>query len=115
MAIPLRVLPLTVTIVKPRTVTDRYGTTVLDWANADRITVRGALSAPKRGGSSEVDVGRTQMVMASSLYLLPDAPLEGIDHVEVDGRTYQVDGPPEVAWRRGQPHHLVAMVKHVEG
>ncbi len=64
---------------------------------------------------SELPAGAPLQEGLFHLLLLPDAPIDGSDRVEVEGRSYEVVGPPAV-WpdRSGDAHHIVATVRYVE-
>lgn len=93
--------------------TDRYGNAEADWSAAQRTSVSGWL-APR--GADEV--GGTRETADFMLFLGASADLDSGDRVEIDGRSFEVTGPPTQAWRATVPaqlHHLEAPLRWVEG
>lgn len=100
-----------VDILTPTTTADRYGgTTKTGWTET---TVKGWVS--QRGGSESTDLREAQ-VGTWVLFLHPDATIDGIDRVRWEGITFEVDGPPNPAYRPGSGlHHYEVPLRVVDG
>lgn len=105
-----------VVIVRPGTVSDRYGNEREDWGEAATRTPVEQVNVQPSGGSSE-DTSDRQVVVTG--WLLISAPgtmpdLRATDRVEFDGQTLQVTGkvgrwPVPVDIR-----HIEAQLKEVD-
>jgi hypothetical protein len=111
--IPARLLPLTVTKVRPASTTDRYGNTVYDYgAAATRTSV--AAWIDQASASEETPNGRDVMVGDWKL-ITNDTDVDAADRIEWDSVAYELDGP---AWPVHTPaglHHIEARLRRVEG
>lgn len=64
---------------------------------------------------AELPAGSTLQESVHYLFLFPDTPLDGSDRVRVEGKTYEVIGPPRAQpGLAGDPHHLVATLRLLE-
>jgi hypothetical protein len=111
--IPDRLLPLTVTKVRPATSTDRYGSTVYDYgAAATRTTFKAWID--QASAAEETPNGRDTITGGWKL-ITNHTGLDALDRIEWAGAAYDLDGP---AWPVHTPaglHHLEARLKRVEG
>lgn len=107
-----KMLTTPVTIVRAAVVTDRYGAESADWTNARRTSTVGWLNDVS---SSEVVDGRDALISGWKLYLPADADVTGFDRVEIDGVTYEVNGPPSKAQTPKRVHHIECRLLLVEG
>jgi len=111
--IPDRLLPLTVTKVRPAQTTDRYGDTVYDYgAAATRTDVQAWIDQ----ASAEEETPNGRDVITGVWKLITNhADLDALDRIEWGGSAYELDGP---AWPVHTPaglHHLEALLRRVEG
>lgn len=113
MGVPDAMLPHTVTVVRPADVTDDYGNTVRDYGvAATRTDVLAWLQQDHR--SEPRSNGRDPL---EQLWLLVTnhADVQGIDRIEHDGTTYEVEGPPEPVYTPTGYHHLEATLRIFAG
>lgn len=111
-AIPDRLMPHTVTILRAATTTDRYGNEVRDWATATRTTSRAWLEQQK---GSENTADRDQQRSTWLLILPLGVEISGSDRVEYEGDTFDVVGPPATYYSVRGPHHIEAELTWIEG
>lgn len=109
-----------ITVVRPATSTDAYGSTVYDWANATRTVVHGVAVLPMSQHESGTGVFRDVVTTGWRVYSKPglDIDLTAYDRVEWRGLDLEVVG--EVArWphplRRGAIHHIEASLQRRTG
>lgn len=111
--IPDRLLPLTVTKVRPAETTDRYGNTVRDYgAAAARTSIKAWID--QASASEDTPNARTTIVGGWKL-ITNHTSLDAADRIEWDSEAYELDGP---AWPVHTPaglHHLEARLRRVEG
>lgn len=103
-----------VTLVRAASATSRYGDEVKDWANATRVDTIGWVA--QRDRDEDVD-SREAQVRSYVVYLPPGTDVTGLDRVEWDDLTFEVEGPPNRAWSpkmRGE-HHLELDIRLVTG
>jgi hypothetical protein len=102
-----------VTILTAQTVENRYGRTEKDWSlTPTSSVVKGWVSQTSR---SEVTGEREAQVASWVLYLHPDATITGLDRVEWEGITFEVDGPPNPARTPGVLHHYEVPLRVIDG
>lgn len=103
-----------VTLVRAGSTTSRYSDQVKDWAAATRITVKGWVSQRDR---DEVTDSREAQVTGWVLFLPAGSDITGLDRVEWEGLTFEVDGPVNDAWspRLKGVHHLEVNLWRVTG
>jgi hypothetical protein len=109
-------------VTRAATVVDRYGNWTKDWDAASRNEVKGWVSQVSR---SEVLDGREAQVSGWVCYLPAGTDVTGLDRVEWEDATFEVDGPILPAWspvplaaqrpRIGGVHHLELALKAVTG
>ena len=111
--IPSRLLPLTVTKVRPAQTADRYGSPTYDYgAAASRTSI--AAWIDQASASEETPNGRDVIVGGWKL-ITNHTDLDPLDRIEWAGSVYELDGP---AWPVHTPaglHHLEAKLRRVEG
>lgn len=100
-----------VTILRAGVTTD-YGTTVPTWTNPQSTTTKGWLSQQSR---DEDNRNRNAEVSYWHLTVAADTDIQAGDRVEIDGSTFEVDGPPNPAWSPAGVHHIEATLRIVEG
>lgn len=93
---------------------DRYGNKLRQtpqWDTTPRSCWVGRTSA------QEVLGERTSGVESEWILFSDDVSwqIDAADQVQIDGKTYEVDGPPHTAWTPDGPHHLEVPLKLVEG
>lgn len=66
-------------------------------------------------GGTEVTDGRDALVSDWQLFLLPDTTASGRSRATVEGRVFEVIGPPAEARTPRRVSHVVARLRHVEG
>lgn len=66
-------------------------------------------------GGAETSGGRDAVVSDWTLYLPADAVIGARDHVEYDGSTFEVVGPPADAQTPHGVSHVVARLRYVTG
>lgn len=100
-----------ITRLRAPLVTAGYGHQARDWAAATEAPFLVHWSTKS---VSEVvgDVART--VTRGKILGGPDLDLESSDRVLFRGDTYEVDGEVMLSFRRGQLHHVRAMLRRVE-
>jgi hypothetical protein len=111
-AIPNRMLPYVVTIVRAGTTTDRYGNEVRDWNNATRTDTPAWIEQQR---ASEDDDDRAQLTSSWLLVVPATVQLAGLDRIEYNGETFEVVGPPNVVRTPTGPHHIEAVLSWVTG
>lgn len=111
--IPDRLLPLTVTKVRPATSTDRYDNTVYDYgAAATRTAIKAWID---QASASETSPDGRNPITGGWKLITNHTDLDANDHIEWDSAAYELDGP---AWPVHTPvglHHLEARLRRVEG
>lgn len=109
-----RRLNQTVTVLTAASKQDRYGNTVVDWANATSRTVKVWVA---QTGSTEELLGRDSTTTVAVVFFPAGDPITAADRVQVDGVTYEVNGVPDAAnnGRSGAVHHIQVRLKDVEG
>ncbi|HEY1395022.1 hypothetical protein [Roseateles sp.] len=114
MGIPDTMLPHEVTVVRPATTTDTYGSQVRDYGGAATRTagVRAWLQQDRRAEPRED--GRDPLEQAW-LMLTNHADVQGLDRIEWTGPTFEVEGPPEPAYTPAGFHHTEATLRVVTG
>lgn len=103
-----------VTIRRAGTTTDRYGNLLPDWTTATETTTTGWLGVQTRSEEGGTRIGA--LIQGGTL-VLDDLTLDvaGGDRVDIDGITFEVDGPPLTAWTPRGAHHLEVTVRAVTG
>lgn len=111
--IPARLLPLTVTKVRPAATTDRYGNTVYDYgAAATRTTI--AAWIDQASASEETPDGRDAIAGGWKL-ITNDTDIDANDRIEWDSVVYELDGPSWPVHTPAGLHHIEARLRRVEG
>jgi hypothetical protein len=110
----------TVTVVRAPLVTDRYGNSEKNWANATRRTTKGWVSqqgAVGRPASLENIEGREAEVSSWMVYFMPGEDVTPYDRIEWEGKSFEVEGPTNPAYsaRTRKVHHIEARIRAVEG
>jgi hypothetical protein len=111
--IPDAYLPLTVTLIRPATVTDRYGNTSYDYGAAATRTAITALIDQESASESTPD-GRMKIVGMWRL-ITNQAGIDAADRIDWDGAVYELDGPPWPAYHFSGFHHTEARLRRMEG
>lgn len=115
---PVGLFPAGETVVRLRAeeTVDRYGNTVRDWSNADRLEIAGCGVAP-RTSTEESDMGREGVIVGVSVYAPPGADIGPHDRIEARGTVWEVVGEvadwrnPYTGWHAG----IVAHLRRVDG
>lgn len=111
--IPARLLPLTVTKIRPAQTTDRYGNPVYDYGGA---ATRTSIAAWIDQASASEDTPDGRNPIAGGWKLITNhIDLDAADRIEWASAAYDLDGP---AWPVHTPaglHHLEARLRRVEG
>lgn len=111
--IPDRLLPLTLTQVRPAQTTDRYTNPEYDYgAAATRTTFKGWIDQTER--SEETPDGRNTIVGVWTL-ITNRAGIDVNDHIEWDAAAYELDGPAWPVFTPAGVHHYEAKLRRVEG
>lgn len=106
------VLPQRATILRAQDgPVDDYGTPTRVWAADPRPRPCALQPTTLVRASSEETVGSDAQSSAWQIVLPADVQLAGVDRVEVDGVTYEVDGPPLVVRTPRGPHHVEARLR----
>lgn len=84
----------TVTIKRPASTTNRYGSSQTNWASTTDTTVSGCLFAPQ--STSEDNDGRTATIVGARLFMPAGTDVESSDRIVIRTETYEVDGDPHV-------------------
>ena len=90
---------------------DQYGDPIPE--ETERVPLEGAVVAPRMASTDvSADItyayGRTSLVTGLILYALPGVHIRPVDRIEVDGRTYSIEGEigrwvsPYSTWEPGQ-------------
>lgn len=66
-------------------------------------------------GGNETSSGRDAVVSDWTLVLPPDAVIGALDHVEADGSTFEVVGPPATSRTATRDVCIVARLRYVQG
>jgi len=103
-----------VTLVRAGTTESRYGDDVKSWGDATRTTSKGWVS--QRDRSEDLD-SREAQVTGWVLFLPAGTDITGLDRVEWEDLTFEVDGPTNPAWspRLNAVHHIEINLRRVEG
>lgn len=117
MGLPTRLLPHTVTRVRPATVTDSYGNAELDYgAGAARTAM--AAWVQQNSTTEPLSDGRDPLI-GGWLLLTNEADVDGRDRFEWTGPngsvTFETDGPPKPIYTPSGFHHTEASLKVVDG
>jgi len=110
-----------VTINRPGTRTDRYGTVLPDPDTATTTTTTGWVTTRGSAATSAatrepVDAGRLYAVTTDLILYLPSGTdIAHNDTVTIDTVTYQVDGTPNAAWSPRGEHHIEANLTRADG
>jgi head-tail adaptor len=113
----------TVTVLRPGTVTDRYGDSTKDWSDPDRTDVAGCHVAPGSAGGSaggakeETAAGREGVVVTYDVFFPAGTDVRPGDRAEVRGDVFDVDGEP-ADWRSpytGRHAGIHVALRTVEG
>ena len=111
--IPERLLPLTVTLIRPTTSPDRYGSTIPDYGPAAaRTPIRAWVE--QTSASEPLSDGRAPAITAW-LLITNHLDIQARDRIEHDGRVFEVDGVPAPVHTPAGVHHLEAHLTSVEG
>lgn len=103
-----------VTLVRAGSTESRYGDSVKDWASSTSTTSKGWVSQRAR---EEVLDGREAQTTEWVLFLPAGTDVTGLDRVEWEGLTFEVDGPANDAWspRMNAVHHIEINLRRVTG
>jgi hypothetical protein len=118
MAVPARLLPHTVTRVRPATSTDSYGNTTYDYgSSASRKDMAAWLQQNNR--AEPLSNGRDPLDQVW-LLVTNDKDIQGRDRVEWtdpagNDVTFEVDGPPAPVFTPGGYHHTESTLRVVSG
>lgn len=83
---------VTVTLVDRQVVRDRYGN---ETVTETRTDIPDCAVAPRAAaGGEQVEQGRTGVIVGLTAYLPYGTDVDAADAIEINGRTYQVDGMP---------------------
>ncbi|MFB4265305.1 hypothetical protein [Nonomuraea sp. GTA35] len=111
--IPERLLPLTVTKVRPAHNIDRYNDPVYDYAaGATRTPIKAWID---QASASEQTPNGRDVIEGGWKLITNHTDLDPLDRIEWAGGVYELDGP---AWPVHTPaglHHLEANLRRVEG
>ena len=111
--IPERLLPLTVTVVRPALGQDRYGNTTPDYGPAAaRTPIRAWI---QQAGATEPLADGRDPAVSSWLLITNHLDIAARDRIEHDGHLLEVDGLPAPVHTPAGVHHLEARLKSVEG
>lgn len=105
-----------VTILRPATITDRYGDSIPD-PNSSHATTTEVLGWLSQTDATEpTGPGRALVTLTTEILFLPSGTdIEAHDRVEIDGQLYDVDGEPRAAWSPRGEHHIEANLRRVDG
>lgn len=112
MTLPLSLLPHTVTVTTPGTVTDAYGQPSASWTTGTATrTLRGYVQ-PLKG--DEYTNGRQAVTYTHRLF--SNEPVEASERVTWQGQVFEVDGP-SLRWDlpSGATNHYVTPLRVTEG
>jgi head-tail adaptor len=112
--IPSRLLPHSLTLIRPLTGTNPYGDPFADYGpGATRTTIYARLEqAPGREVSAD---GATTQIADWTL-VTAHLDVTGRDRVEFNGDTFEVIGPAALSYdSAGRPHHVTASMRVVNG
>lgn len=111
--IPARLLPLTVTKIRPATSIDRYDNTTYDY---DDAATRTAIAAwIDQAAASEATPNGRDQIIGGWLLITNHTDLDPLDRIEWVGNVYELDGPSWPVHTPAGLHHLEAKLKRVEG
>jgi len=79
-----------VRVRREQTGVDDYGDPV--FGPETRVTLEGAFTAPRQ--STDLNSGRTGVIIGLTLFAAHEYDLEHLDEIEVDGVVYAIDGDP---------------------
>lgn len=103
-----------VTIIHPAEVAASRGAgTEWDWDNATETSVKGWLH---QLAESELQTATRDAEVSTHVLRLPAGTgVQAIDRIQIDGQTFEVDGPASHAWRPGGEHHIRVPLRYVDG
>lgn len=113
MGVPGYLLPHTVTLVRPASVSDEYGNVKRDYGAAATRTVIKAWMQQDSGSENRSD-GRESAVQ-NWLMVTNHADVQRFDRTEFNGITFEVEGPPKPASTPLAVHHTEATLRVVDG
>jgi hypothetical protein len=113
MSIPERLLPITISWIRPGTTSSGYGDTKDDWSE-DAVTASDLqVMIEQRRAVEQLD-GRDATVTTLVLFT-NELGIQAIDRFVWDGRTYEADGDPWIVYSPAGPHHSEVAIVRVEG
>ncbi|MFI6496909.1 hypothetical protein [Nonomuraea typhae] len=111
--IPDRLLPLTLTLVRPAQRLDRYNDPTFDYGDAaTRTTFRGWID---QSTANEQTPDSRNTITGTWALITNRAGIDANDHIDWDGAAYELDGPPWPVHTPAGVHHYEAKLRHVEG
>jgi hypothetical protein len=100
-------------IVTPVTAAGYGDTLNLDYDNGTTATVKGWFDQLTETESQTPT--RDVQEVTGIVFLPHGTPIDTDARVKVDGSTFQVLGPPKVAWTPRGAHHIEVSVRYVDG
>lgn len=110
--IPDRLLPITVTRIRPAAAQDRYGNPTLDYGAAAARTAIKAWIDQASADEATPD-GRTEVI--GGWKVITNDDLAANDRLEWNSVTYDLDGPAWPVYTPVGQHHIEARLRRVEG
>lgn len=107
-----------ITINRPGSRTDRYGTALPDPDTATHTATTGWVTTRGTAGTTRepIDAGRLFAVTTDLIVYLPaGTDIAHNDTVTIDSITYQVDGVPTPEWSPRGEHHVEANLTRADG
>ncbi len=105
-------LTSTATVQRAGTSTDEYNNQVSDWTSPTETEWPARL---EQLAGREVTLDQQTEVADWICYLPPEADVQGGDRLQVDGRTFEVVGPPNRATTPRRASHLEVSLRHITG
>lgn len=114
MGVPDRLLPHTVTRVRPATGTDTYGSDLLTYTVPPASSTTMAAWLQQDNREEPLSDGRDPLVQRW-LMVTNDTDVLGYDRITFGSLTFEVEGPPEPVYTPSGFHHTECTLKVVGG
>ena len=111
MSIPVHLLPITVTWLRPGQATNAYGDTAPDWATPTSAPLQ--VMIEQRRAVEQLD--NRDVTVTTMVLFTNELGVEATDRFVWAGVTYEADGDPWIVYSPAGPHHTEVALVRVEG
>lgn len=109
--IPARLLPETVTWLRPIVTADRYGNTAYDWSTPVASDLQARID---QTGADDVNSQTGTAAVGQWRLLTNELGVDTRHRIVRDDVTFEIDGPPSIVFTPAGPHHLEAKLMAVQ-